>query len=166
MKRILIPILVFCLAFAPSCAEKSEHWTPSFPCTLTGQLSTKDISLCVTVVVSDTDRVDIAIDSPETLSGYSFRIEPKKTGVYYDGMEISLPDSFYPPLAIAEMLSVSREDFSYSREKDGERIDFFVKEGAEISVYTPKDTKDPRLIKYSAQDLDIDLEISSYSAEN
>ncbi len=164
MKRI-ITILLVLLFFLLSCGQEKK--APDFECypiTMSGTLTCGGNSCAITVVAQGKDSLDISIDSPKGLAGYSFKVDNSKVWVYYDGMQIELengsidiPFSLFP-----EILSVSLENFEYSRTDEKNVIYYYKKDGNSTVIYVKRATDTPCRIEYTKDNRTVIFDIESF----
>lgn len=167
MKRI-VTILLVLLCFLASCAQdKKIPVLESYPITLSGTLTHNGTSVALNAVIRDKDSCEITIASPESLSGYSFSFDSHGARVYYDDMQIELKSGgFDVPLALLpRMLSVSREDFEYSRTDEENLIYYYKKDGADTVVYVKLGEDYPCRIEYTEGSVSLTLDIESFAIQ-
>ena len=151
MKRFFIILLILTISL-PGCAKGGQDILgyQDYPMTVTGTLSEEDFSCAVTVNLTESGSAEIAIDSPPTLTGYSFKVDNGEIWVYYDSMEIDLKAAAddIPVLWLSDMLSLKKEDYRYSAKKGSSQFDYFESDTAKtvISRYADKDI--PYRIEY------------------
>ncbi len=164
MKRvIIISLVLFCLL--TSCgSEKKIPVFESYPITLSGTLTCGDVSVTLSAVIRDGESCDVGIDSPESLNGYSFKVDKDGLWVYYDNMQIELKDggTDIPFGLLPRMLSVSREDFEYSRTDEENLIYYYKKDGTDTVVYVRRGDNAPCRIEYTENNITVTLDIESF----
>ncbi len=153
MKRFIVILFILILCLCSCGREVDILGYQNYPMTVTGTLTQGDFSCAVTVNISQKGVAELTVDSPETLKGYSFKVDNGSIWVYYDNMEIDLHalQEDIPMMWVSEMLSVDCEEHKYSRSEDNTRLDFFVGDTAETVVYTLEGEEAPYRIEYSRQ---------------
>lgn len=162
MKRIVFLLII--LLLIPSCgAEQRIPTFESYPLTLSGILTYNGTSCAVTAVIFGKDACEISIDSPENLSGYSFKVDNGSVWVYYDNMQIELKTGSIemPITLIPEMLAVSREEFEYSRADSENTVYYYTKDSADTTIYIRRAEKLPHCIEYKKGNVSLSFEIES-----
>ena len=167
MKRVIIILLVL-LCFITSCAqEKKIPAFEDFPLTLSGTFTYNGTSIALSAVLQSKNSCDISIDSPENLTGYSFKVDNSEVWVYYDNMQIELNNGGIdiPFSLLPEMLSVSREDFEYSRTDEENVIYYYKKNETDTAVYVKRTTGAPCRIEYTRNNVTAAFDIESCTAQ-
>lgn len=144
MKKFFILGLTVCaLLVLPSCADTQYHELSyqRYPISITGTLEKEDLKCGVTVTVTAANTGEITIDSPESLSGYRFRVENGSVLVFYEDIEIELvPDSVKGICRIVGMLSLEGKEASSIDLEENDSGSFsrrkFNFEDSQITVYT------------------------------
>lgn len=167
MKRVII-ILLLLLCFITSCAQQKKIPTfEDFPLTLSGTLAYNGTSVALSAVLKSKSSCDISIASPESLTGYSFKVDNSEVWVYYDNMQIELKNGGIdiPFSLLPKMLSVSREDFEYSRTDEENLIYYYKKDGTDTVVYVKRGEEFPCRIEYTKDNVNITLDIESFAIQ-
>ncbi len=163
MKRIVF--LLILLLLLPSCGQEKKLPTfEDYPITLSGTLTYNDTCYAITAVIQDKDSCDIGIESPENLSGYSFKVDSSSLWVYYDDMQIELqPGSIDIPFTLLpEILAVSRENFEYSRTDSENTIYYYTKDSADTVIYINRGKDVPSRIEYTKDNTAVTFDIESF----
>ncbi|MBQ4601529.1 MAG: hypothetical protein IJB24_01590 [Clostridia bacterium] len=166
MKRIVF--LLILLLLLPSCGQQRRLPTfETFPMTLSGTLAYNGESIALTAVFKNLDSCDIGIDSPENLSGYSFKVDNSSVWVYYDDMRIELKQGSIdiPFSVLPEMLSVSREDFEYSRTDSENTIYYYTRNSADTVIYIKKSEELPCRIEYKKDGTALAFDIETLTVQ-
>ncbi len=131
--------------------------------TVTGTLITDSLSCAVSVTMTSKDTANISINSPDTLKNYSFTVEGERIKVFYEDMEIELCSAAceIPVGQIADMLSLSTEDYKYSRKEKNIQCDFYDDTVSETVIISEITDSIPKRIEHTRDENTIALEIDS-----
>lgn len=132
--------------------------------TVTGTLTQGDMSYALTLTLSDKSRAKISIDSPDTIRGYSFTVDNEGIWVYYDDMQIDLHavGSHIPILWVVDMLSLSEEDYRYSRKEEDATVSFYEYEDTQTVLYTRKNEDFPFRIEHTRKQGSVRFDIDTF----
>lgn len=164
MKRfIVLLILITVLLCSCASAPKNVPEYQSYPLTLTGTLSAKDFSCALTVTLTDKNKANITIDSPETLKGYGFTVDNSEIWVYYDDMKADLPpvSADIPILRVVDMLCLTETDCTYIRKDKEVTVAFYDDTVSKTAVYLRRDEDIPFRIEHTRDGSTVDLEIDT-----
>ena len=162
MKRVFLLMLI--LPLLCSCSkERDIPLIERYPITVTGELSHNGSCYAVSITLKGPGCGTVAIDAPENLSGYSFKVDNSSIWVYYDNVEAPLSAGVtdYPFLNIIKAMSVSRPDFEYSRREKDAVIYHYMADDADIAVYTTLSDTAPTRIEYVKESVCVRLDITN-----
>lgn len=162
MKRVFL--ILFLLPLLCSCGvEKQIPLFEDHPMTIVGDLSCNGEVYAVRIELISRDAAKIAIEAPENLSGYSFKVDNSSIWVYYDNMqtELQADSNSIPFFYIFKALTVSRENFEYSRKDNKAVIYHYSMDGADTMIYTDISDHTPFCIEYRKESVCVKLDIKS-----
>lgn len=164
MKRFLITLIIIAALFS-SCGTEAQKILEyqKYPMTVTGTLITDGLSCALCVTMPNENTAEISVSSPDTLKNYRFTVDGEKIKVFYEDMEIELCSvaSELPVGQIADMLSLSPEDFKYSRTENDIRYDFYADSLSETVIISEKSEKNPKRIEHKRDKNTVIFEIDS-----
>ncbi len=166
MKRIFVILITLVIMLSGCGGRQSDPLAyQSYPLSAAGTLTCGDLSCCVRITLSEKGRAKISIESPETLSGYSFEVDKEEVWVYYDDMQIPLSKNPVKGIAsVCDMLSIDGECYidTYNDMIDGVNTCYsvFRTDAADITVYTEAGKETPYRIDYEGGDQLLRFDIS------
>ncbi len=163
MKRIIITLVIITSLFCVSCSKDQSPVLnyQNYPMTVSGVFCGNDLTAAIDITLTSQGCGEVKINSPETLAGYTFKITPDGTTVYYDNLEIPISTGDLPLYAkkAIEMLSVAPEKITDESIEPTQTVTKLIYKNEEFTVYIKNGEEFPYLIESANASFEIDTVI-------